>query len=449
MRSDIRGIQAVSLRLPVIRLAGRAGARRAPLRRLAAVVGLLCLTLPARGVSLRPIVQAGDVVDGVTIAPDGSFDVGPLNDSGQLCFGAESESGERLLIQYADGKLTPIVAPGQAGPLGQWPENLWFDAPVSMNERGDVVFSGLLVQVADTDTGGTFLWDRASRTLAPVALPGMSLGLRQSLEWAAGPAPVINRRGEIALVVNVKNAAGWADPGLFFRDAESRVVPVALPDQALPDGSRIAFAFHPSLTDAGAIGFLARRQGTDRESLFIWEQGALRSLPVTDPAPPADMLFLGFDRIWLNNRDGSALLSGHLHSTGDHHLALYRIAEGRLTPVVLPGQEMPGGGRFLTVQDAGVSTANDRGQHAFLATLQDGATACYLLEPDGRLSLLLKSGAASELGTITHVGPGTVESHGIGLNNRGEVALTVAIADGGATVAHPDAVVLLTPRSTP
>jgi hypothetical protein len=412
-------------------------------RCLAAVVGLLCLIHPASAAALRPILQAGDVVDGVTIAADGSFDLGPLNDSGQLCFGADSENGDRLLIQYADGKLTPIVGPGQEGPLGKWPENLWFDAPVSMNEQGDVVFSGLLVQVGDADTGGTFLWDRASRKLAPIALPGMRFGPGPSLDWAAGPAPVINRRGEIALVVNVKNSAGWADSGLFFRGAEGRVVPVALPDQELPDGGRIAFALHPCLTDAGALGFLARRQGADRESIFVWEQGALRPLPVTDPTPPADMLFLGFDRIWLNNRNGSVLLSGHLHSAGDHHLALYRFAEGRLTPLVLPGQEMPGGGRFLTLQDAGVSIANDLGQHAFLATLADGATACYLMEPDGRLSLLLKSGAATELGTITRVGPGTVESHGIGLNNRDEAALTVGVAD------HPDAIVLLTARSTP
>jgi hypothetical protein len=268
----------------------------------------------------------------------------------------------------------------------------------------------------------------------------MSFGLSQLLEWAAGPSPVINRRDEVALVVNVRNAAGRDYPGLFFRSADGRLVPIALPDQELPGGGTIAFAVRPSLTDGGAAGFLARRQGTDREYPYVWEGGALRPLPVTDPEPPAEMLFLGFGGIWLNNRDNTVLLSGHLHSAGGHHLALYRFAGDRLTPIVLPGQEMPGGGRLATVQEGGVSAANDLGQHAFLAILEDGTTACYLLEPDGGFTLLLKSGAATELGTITSLGPGTVESHGIGLNSKGEVVVTAAFAD------RPDAIILLTSR---
>jgi hypothetical protein len=406
----------------------------------ACVAGLLWVSRPAIGMSLRPIVQLGDRVGETTIAADGSFDVGPLNDRGQLCFGADSDSGGRLLVQYSGGTLTSIVAPGQDGPLGEWPETLWFDAPVSMNPQGDVVFSGLLVSVGSDTTGGTFLWNGATRKLAPIALPGMSFTPGQTLEWAAGPAPAINRGEEIALVVNVKNVAGRAYPGIFLRSADGRLTPVALPDQPLPGGGRIAFAVQPCLTDAGTIGLLARPQGADREYPYLWEQGALRPLSVPDPEPPPDMLFLGFGGIWLNNRNRSVLLSGHLHSAGAHHLSLYRLDEGRLTPIVLPGQEMPGGGELSTVQALGVSAANDLGQHAFLATLADGATACYLLEPDGRLSLLLKSGAATDLGTIASVGPGSVESHGIGLNNQGEVALTVSFAG------RPDAIVLLTLR---
>jgi hypothetical protein len=87
-----------------------------------------------------------------------------------------------------------------------------------------------------------------------------------------------------------------------------------------------------------------------------------------------------------------------------------------------------------------VSAANELGQHAFLATLADGATACYLLEPDGQLSLLLKSGAATNLGTIASVGVGSAASRGIGLNSQGEVAVTVSIAE------RPDTIVLLTLR---
>jgi hypothetical protein len=407
----------------------------------------LLLFRPASGMHLRPIVHLGDKVGGTTTATDGSFEVGPLNDAGQLCFSTDSENGGRLLIQSAGDRLTPIVAPGLPGPLGTWPDNLWFDAPVSMNAQGDVLFSGLLVSVGSDTTGGTFLWERATQRLSPIALPGMSFLPGQILEWAAGPAPAINRSDQMALVVNVKNADGRAYPGVFLRSGEDRLTPVALPDQELPGSGKFAYAVQPSLTDSGVIGLLAQAQGADRPSPYLWEQGTLRPLPVPEVTPPPGLIFLGFDRIWLNNRNRSVLLSGSLHGADQHLVCLYRFAEGGTAreaggpePIVLPGQEMPGGGRFATVQALGVSAANELGQHAYLATLADGATACYLLEPDGRLSLLLKSGTATDLGTITSVGVGSAGSRGIGLNSQGEVAVTVALAG------LPDAIVLLTPR---
>jgi hypothetical protein len=409
-------------------------------RGLVWAAGLLLLFRPASGMQLRPIVHLGDRVSGTTLATDGSFEVGPLNDAGQLCFSADSENGGRILIQSADGNLTPIVAPGREGPLGTWPDTLWFDAPVSMNAQGDVLFSGLLVPAGSDTTGGTFLWERAMQRLSPIALPGMSLVPGQILEWAAGPAPAINRADEMALVVNVRNAAGRDYPGVFLRSREGRLTPVALPDQELPGGGQIAYAVRPCLTDRGVIGLLAQPQGADRASPYLWEQGTLRPLPVPDVQPPPGLVFFGFDRIWLNNRNRSVLLSGHLHGAGEQHISLYRFAAGRLEPIVVPGQEMPGGGRFATVQALGVSAANELGQHAFLATLADGATACYLLEPAGRLSLLLKSGAETDLGTITSVGAGSTGSRGIGLNSAGEVAVSISIAG------RPDAIVRLTPR---
>jgi hypothetical protein len=399
----------------------------------------LLLFHPASGMQLRPIVHLGDRVAGTPIAAGGSFEVGPLNDAGLLCFSADVENGGRLLIQSAGDSLTPIVAPGQPGPLGTWPDTLWFDAPMSMNAQGDVLFSGLLVSVGSDTTGGTFLWERATQRLSPIALPGMSFVPGQILEWAAGPAPAINRTDEMALVVNVRNAAGRDYPGVFRRSEEGRLMPVALPDQELPGGGKIAYAVQPSLTDAGVIGLLAQPQGADRASPCLWEQGTLRPLPVPDVEPPPGLVFFGFDRIWLNNRNESVLLSGHLHGAGEQHVCLYRFEDERLEPIVLPGQEMPGGGRFATVQALGVSAANELGQHAFLATLADGATACYLLEPDGRLSLLLKSGAETDLGTIASVGVGSAGSGGIGLNSRSEVAVTIAVAGS------PDAIVRLTP----
>jgi hypothetical protein len=124
---------------------------------------------------------------------------------------------------------------------------------------------------------------------------------------------------------------------------------------------------------------------------------------------------------------------------------LYRFADGTISPLVVPGQEMPGGGRFKDLVFPwgyyAVSAANDAGQHAFEAVLAEGSQAAYRLDADGKLSLILKSGANTELAPFTGFGPAGSpnNSTGISLNNRGQVAMTVKIAGG------PDTVVLLTP----
>jgi len=148
---------------------------------------------------------------------------------------------------------------------------------------------------------------------------------------------------------------------------------------------------------------------------------------------------------FLNNRDHGVVVSAVLDDRETGPTLLYRVAEGRTTQVLAPGQEMPEGGKFGRLQlggvaDAGpISPANSLGQHAFLAYLEDGSTAAYRLDPDNTLSLLVKSGATTDVGKITRVGSDSFT--GISLNSKGQVALVVRIDDSS------DALVLLTPNS--
>jgi hypothetical protein len=66
-----------------------------------------------------------------------------------------------------------------------------------------------------------------------------------------------------------------------------------------------------------------------------------------------------------------------------------------------------------------------------------GNTAAYRLDQDGTLSLILKSGAVTDLGTIAEIGG---LWFGVGLNTKGQVALPVRMA--GETRYQ---VILLTP----
>jgi hypothetical protein len=264
---------------------------------------------------------------------------------------------------------------------------------------------------------------------------------------------VINNHEDIVLVAPVPAASGALRDGIFFLGRDGQLQPVAVPDAELAGGRPVLRATLPSLNDAGEVAFVAHPRGEAVNSLHQWEQGAAVELPVDLGAVVGRRHFLGFSGVWLNNRNRNVLLAAHFHDLGGPSNALFLFSGGQLIPVAFPGQEMPGGGKFQSVLPllgpydegfaSGVSAANDQGQHAFLARLQSGATAAYLMDADGRLSLLLKSGTTTPLGQITQVGQGDGRSQGIGLNNHGQAALTVRLARVG------DMVVLLTPDEGP
>jgi hypothetical protein len=432
-------------------------------RRLLPALLLLVLPLLAPGVraqttyKIQPIVKFGDTVGDVTIKDPGDFEFGALNDRGQLAFVTENADRptnspyEEVLIQYGEGRLTPIVAAGKDAPGGKWPHHLGLTPPVSMNQLGNIVFAAGVVMGGQVEAS-TFLWDAQAQTVTAVALAGMPAGNNLSFVVGGGWTPTINNRNEIALVASVQNAAAQALPGVFFRDPGGTLLPVALPDQALPGGGQLERAFTPSLNDAGLVGFLAHRRGdgTHRDSAYLWERGAITPVAVVGTDTPGLGKIGGVWRVLVNNANQTLLVVAR---GGDNRGpdTLYRFADGKLTPLVVPGQEMPGGGKFKTLQGdlddpagqvaPGVSAANEAGRHAFLAMLESGATAAYLLDADGKVSLILKSGTTTDLGQVTNVGRGA-DSIGVGLNTKGQVALTVKIAG-----VKQDTLVLLTPTS--
>ncbi len=101
---------------------------------------------------------------------------------------------------------------------------------------------------------------------------------------------------------------------------------------------------------------------------------------------------------------------------------------------------MQGGGQLTSITDQSVSSPNNRGQHVFYGLLQENgtnATAAYLMDADGSVALVLKSGTTTDLGLITRVG--NADGAGTALNNNGQVALILK------SNSNPTAVAVLTP----
>jgi hypothetical protein len=295
---------------------------------------------------------------------------------------------------------------------------------------------------------GIFLWNSKEQTVTTVAVKGMPAVDNLTFGEALGYGfPMINNRDEIAFDGEVKEVAGKPAPGVFVSGPDGKLMPIALPDQELPGGQKVLWALSPSIDDAGRVAFLATSQSGGRASAYLWEQGTISPVAIIGADAPGGGQFESVTAARLNNKNRNVLVVARLQRKPDY--GLYLFAEGTLRSVAVRGQPMPGGGTFRTLlardEDAKafeLSEANALGHHAFVAVLEDGSTAAYRMEPDGTLSLILKRGQSTELGQIQRIGRGpnpATSPKGIGLNSKGQVALTVKVAG------RPDTLVLLTP----
>jgi hypothetical protein len=400
---------------------------------------------------ITPIAAVGGRAGEFPIPTGYSFYLGPLDDRGELLFDAGIASSDPnrpdLLLLYAQGKVTPVALPGQETATGRWPDDILTSVPLSMNQRGEIVFA--LGRVA----GGSYPWIGTYRTESPsgpitsIVRAGMPASEALTVTEPGGFAPAINGRGDVALVAGVKSAGGSSGTGLLLLGRDGRFQPVLLPKQELPGGkhgkSHSYMQMDPSLNDAAAVAFLVSREGERQSSAYLWEAGSLVPLAIVGTPAPNGGTISAVSQVLLNNRNRTALLVIGVDGSRNH--GLYRFADGRLQPVVVPGQEMPGGGRFQAIQNVytsvsdgyrclGVSAANELGEHGLVAELEDGETAAYRLDAESRLSLILKSGSATDAGPVTRVGSqhrNNATAPACSLNARGEVALIVQNRRGG------------------
>jgi hypothetical protein len=383
---------------------------------------------------IQPIVKLGDTVAGVKIRGNGEFEMGTLNDNGQIAF--VTENGElansEMLIQYTDGKFIPIVGGGRKAPGGTWSKSSGVAGPVSMNRRGNIAFS-TYVTIGRNSQLGTFRWDYKAQQVTPVALPGMMAVNNFTFVDGSSGTPVINNRDEIAFPANVRNAAGKTHSGVFLLGRDGQFQAVALPDQVLPGGAKIHDAFAADINDAGAVVFLTYRPNNPFDGVYLWEKGTITPVAVVNQDIPGIGTIASIGAAWMNSQNDNVLVEVTRKSNPNSR-GLYLFAHGALTPLVVPGQAMPDGGKLWDM--GAVSGANRARQRAFIGLLQDGTRSAYLLNADGTTSMILKTGATSDLGKITRIG---FPSPGISLNSKGQVALNAQIEGRTTTL------ILLTP----
>jgi hypothetical protein len=408
---------------------------------------------------IQPIVQLGEPIGDAGIVPSNLLWVGGLNDEGQILFSVGDMSGGQLghaLIFFADNQYIPVMAHGQAAPTayGVWPQTAWSDRPKSPNRLGNVAFvASSEVNSATRYELSIYLWDYAARAVSRVVerdTPAGSELVIHSPHLDFRGAPAINNFNEIAFQGQARDPAGKSTTGIFLLGRDRKVIPVALRSRPLPNGLLLGEPGFPAINDAGMVTFTGlredRRTGAAFVSCYVWEKGEVRVVAEAGQDSPNGVKLAHALETRLNNKNRNVLLtaSSKQNNQGDAD-SLYLWSEGQLIPVLQPGQRLPGGGQFRLVQNLGVSEGNELGQHAILLGLvEDGVnrTGLYLMEPDGKLSLILKSHTTSELGEIQAVGQSTLGGFNylhVGLNNKGQFVTNLRYGD------RKNAIVLLTP----
>jgi hypothetical protein len=395
--------------------------------------------------TIQPILKAGDAAGDVVVPGNYSLWLSGFSDRGQLVIDAflPGKPDGEIILQYADGKFSTIAVPGGPAPSGTWPQELYTTTWAS-NPRGTTLFSAVTKGGAWL---GLYRWEPDTGKLTQVLKEGMPAGADGQIV-GIGSGLCVNNQDEIAVVLKVQDAAGTAGYGIFFIGRDGKWQPVLLPGQELPGGGKARDeAIHPlSCNDAGAVAFLARREGEKQRSAFLWDQSKLTPLLAVGADAPRGKKIDSVGGVWLSSTNRQVIVSAGVDVSGSQ--GIYRLVDGALTAVAVPGQELPGGGRMGTVPwyttgstsvTTGIGPPNQKGQLAFFAD-SAGKPGLYVMAPDGTVSLVFKDKQVTDLGQIRLFRQRGDTAPPM-INARGEIAVVLTISDGPSTVA------ILTPAS--
>jgi hypothetical protein len=190
-----------------------------------------------------------------------------INDQGDIAFAVEVSGGtapEEGLFLLSEGKLTPLVLPGDSEPGGG---KFASATHPSVNAARQVAFQADVVREGRRSTG-VFLADSTGihaiadpRRIAPGG--GSFLGAREAH---------LNNRGQLAFL---GNTGAWA---AYLANGD-QITRLTGPGSVLPGGAPVHAVITTdgslSLNQSGAVAMLLKVEEPDAAGLFVWQQETL------------------------------------------------------------------------------------------------------------------------------------------------------------------------------
>ena len=365
-----------------------------------------------------------------------------------------------------------------------------FASPITLNERGDVAFTFLLEPFPNVGPpafpagvpAGVYRFSSSAHTLSPVVIPGTPAPGGGSFAGASFGTS-LNDRGDLVFAGILPTNQGLPFPeqqglgqGLFRARRNGAIASVVSPGDAAPGGGVFDLAAVGFINNRGDVAFQGHVAGEEilapgfplpgfvisaLGSVYVKDgaTGKIRSIAhAGDDAPGGGVYRQAISPV-LNDSGAIAFLGDLTPAPAANKVTgVYLHRRGVTIAVARPGDEMPGGGRFVTSATiiGWQIDVNNAGEVVFNAALDtddngDGFldTGLYLWSNGNRRLVARTDTVIPGVGTIARlvmnvptVSPGEpdVPNSGANNNNRGQVVF-------GATLTNGRGVLLLaTPR---
>jgi len=305
---------------------------------------------------------------------------------------------------------TIIAASGTAAPVGGNYSPFFIN--VSLNARHEVAFDAFVI--GPSPTTGVFVGD--GKTTSTIALGVNPDPAAPSFGFVS--VPFITPNGVVVFDVNETD---------IFRSDGQKIVPLVRDGDPAPGGGTVSPRLGTrAVNNHGVIAYLAGVNGsTATQAIFRTDGTQTVAIARDDIAPPTGGRFTALFEPAMNNRGQVAFKAEMSGGTADN--GIFRGEGGHLTPVFVTNQIVSDG---AIIQDCGTPAINAYGQVVAQCLVMNSAISSGLFVGDGTtvISIALQ-GQTAPTGGIYSTFVGTTR-----LNDRGEVAFGALFEDGATGI---------------
>jgi hypothetical protein len=473
------------------------GEKRFPISRLVGVALMLAVVsgtagnavADPKGFVLTPLAFLGDPAPGGGTF-FGVFESNVINNRGDVLFGSnlpQDTPGEEFLpaavFLLRRGVPSEIARTGDDAPGGGTFVRPGFLSPITLNDRGDVAFVFPLDPFSfpvGVNAGVYYRFSSSAHRLSPVVIPGVTAAPGGGVFAGASFGASLNARGDLVFAGILLTDQGLPFPeqnglgqGLFRARRTGAITSVVSPGDAAPPGGvskggTFDYAGSPWTNNRGDVAFQGHVAGEEilpssgfpppgfvisaLGSVYVKNgaTGKIRSIAHAGDQAPGGGVFRQAISPVLNDSGAIAFLGDLTPPPASHEVTgVYLHRHGQTIVVARPGDEMPGGGRFVTSATiiGWQIDVNNAGEVVFNATLDtddngDGFpdTGLYLFS-NGKRRLVARTGTEIPgVGTIAELvmnvpltpppPPVFVPNSGANNNDRGQVVFGATLTNG-------------------